>query len=124
MKILLDTNFLVYCAENKIDYEEQINEIINEKHELFIPELVLNELKLIALKSEKYSDKEAAKLAIKLINYNKINIIKLRGKNADEAIIDACKKSNEFMAATLDLELRKKLIKSIVILSKKKLGIR
>lgn len=44
MKIILDTNFLIYCAKNKFDYVEEIGNLINEGFELVVPMQVVNEL--------------------------------------------------------------------------------
>ena len=33
MKIILDTNFLIYCAKEKLDYVEAIGDLINESSE-------------------------------------------------------------------------------------------
>jgi len=42
IKIILDTNFLVYCAENKIDYKEGIENLVNEGIELVVPFQVID----------------------------------------------------------------------------------
>lgn len=42
MKIILDTNFLVYCAKNKLDYKEEIGNLIKEGFELVVPEQVVD----------------------------------------------------------------------------------
>ena len=37
MKIILDTNFLIYCAKNKLDYIEKITDLLKEDYELVVP---------------------------------------------------------------------------------------
>ena len=46
MKIILDTNFLIYCAKEKLDYVEAIHDLLNEDYELVVPEQVIDELKI------------------------------------------------------------------------------
>ena len=67
MKIILDTNFLIYSAKHKMDYMEEISNLINEGFELVVPKQVINELKM--LKDDKWKkvsgkDKTAADLAV------------------------------------------------------------
>jgi rRNA-processing protein FCF1 len=107
-KIALDTNFLVYCAENKIDYKESIDEIMNEGYELIVPQQVLVELEQISKESKKYSDKQAAQLSLKILKANKIPIINVLSRYADDALIKLAKREGAIIA-TIDLELRKKL---------------
>ena len=121
IKVILDTNFLVYCAEQKIDYKELIEELINEGHELVVPEQVMGELKEMSEKSEKLSDRTAAKLALKLLEHNKVSVAKAEGKYADEAVISLGKGN---IVATHDVALKKRLRNSrrIIITGNKKLA--
>ena len=107
VQVILDTNFLVYCAENKVDYAAGIMEIMNEGYELVVPKQIISELKEISEKSKKLSDRSAAWLALKLLEHNKVKIIEVRGSYADEAIINLVRMGS--VVATVDLELRKKL---------------
>ncbi len=116
MKVLLDTNFLVYCAKQKIDYFEKISKIINPKPEIVILSSVSNELKSLTEKSKKTKDKESAKLALKIlekrIKEKKIKTMKTEkksDKNADDAILNLAKNQNNVIVATADRELKKKL---------------
>jgi rRNA-processing protein FCF1 len=122
IKVILDTNFLIYCAENKIDYVHEITQLMDEGHELVVPQQVENELNELYKKGEKFSDRQAAWLALKLIKANNVQIIRVPGRYADEAIINLMRVGN--IVATLDLELRKRLRNSrvIVIQGKKKLA--
>lgn len=122
IKVILDTNFLVYCAENKIDYVWEIMQLMNEGYELIIPRQVEDELNELYKKNEKFSDRQAAWLAMKLIKANNIKIIFAPGKDADQAIINLVRIGS--IVATLDLELRRKLKNSrvIVVQGKKKLA--
>ncbi len=118
MKIILDANFLVYCAKQKLDYKERINEIINTGYGLVVPEQVILELNSLREKAEKAKDKQAAKLALQLLKVNKVKILKIPGKNADDAILNISKGN---IIATLDRALRFKAERVITVSSEKKL---
>jgi len=121
-QVILDTNFLVYCAENKIDYVHEIMMLMNEGHELVVPSSVIKELEEIYKTGEKLSDRSAAFLAIKILQSNNIRVLPSREKYADGDILNQVRLGS--IVATLDLELRKKLRNSrvIVIQGKKKLA--
>lgn len=118
MKIILDTNFLIYCAKQKIDYKEDIRVLVTGKYDLVTMESVIRELEKVSKKSKKYADKEAALLALKILKHNKIKVLESKGGYADKAIISA---SKDAIVATLDLGLIKYLEKAIIIRGKKKL---
>jgi len=108
MKIILDTNFLIYCAENKIDYKSEIDRLVKEGHNLIVPMQVIEELKELSEKAHKFSDKSASKLALKLLEVNEVNVISAIGNYADKAILDLVKKEGGIVA-TIDDVLRKKV---------------
>lgn len=120
-KIILDTNFLVYCAKQKIDYKEEIRILIPGKYELVTLDLVVEELEKIKAKAKKYADKQAANLALQLLKINEVKILKGDGEYADKAIINM---SRDNIIATLDLELTNYLERSIIIRSKRKLQLK
>lgn len=118
MQIILDTNFLIYCAKNKLDYVEEIKDLVNEKFELVVPSQVieeLNKLKEDKLKKLSGKDRNAADLALKLITHNKIKIIKTNEKTVDDAITNLVNLNRDNIVCTLDRELRKKLRRVILI---------
>jgi rRNA-processing protein FCF1 len=103
MKILLDTNFLLYCAKQKIDYSEAGGE-------LFVMSTVIDELTKLQKAARKQEDKESAGLAIKIlekfIESGRVKKIKTSGK-ADNLIVHS---AGDFDAvATMDRELKDKL---------------
>ena len=53
VKIILDTNFLVYSAKQKIDYLREIFNLISEKKEIIVLSSVVSELENLATKSRK-----------------------------------------------------------------------
>ena|SRR3989344_2131456 len=118
MKVILDTNFLIYCAKNRMDYTEEISNLLNENYELVVPLQVINELKKLKddkLKKVSWKDKSAADLALQLIEKNQIQKIKPEGKNTDEALINLSKKDKKNIVATLDREMRHILGRVILI---------
>ncbi|MDP2925734.1 MAG: PIN domain-containing protein [Nanoarchaeota archaeon] len=138
IKIILDTNFLIYCAKEKLDYTEEIEKIINESYELVVPSSVIEELKKVIFKKKpdfisklkkrnlKYKkttgkDKEAASLALELLEYNKVNAITTSGKTVDDSIINLAKENKKNIVCTLDREMRHILGRVILINKGKKL---
>ncbi len=114
MRIILDTNFLVYCAKQKINYLEVDREFV-------VLSSVIKELEKIEEKARRKKDKEAASLALQIlkknVKKNKIKIL-IRGGEADVAIIEFAKKGD--IVATMDRELKRKLRGRARILSIRK----
>lgn len=106
MKVLLDTNFLVYCAKGKIDYKEDIRRIVKGKYELAVVDSVISELENLNKKAKTYRDRQAAGLALLILKANGVSVIKTEEKSADKAILDNAKDN---IIATFDLRLRKNL---------------
>lgn len=118
MKIILDTNFLIYCAANKLDYREEIMNLINEGFSLVVPVQVVNELtKLRDDKFKKVSgkDKLAANLALQLLDTNNVERVKAIGKTVDSAIINLANEDKKNIVCTLDREMRQTLGRVILI---------
>ncbi len=124
MKVILDTNFLIYCAKEKLDYIEAIKDLLNENYELVVPEQVIKELKSLKgdkLKKVSGKDKSATDLALQLLDVNKIKKIKPVGKDVDQAIINLAKENSKNIVCTLDREMRHTLGRVILINRGKKL---
>jgi len=118
IKIILDTNFLVYCAKQKIDYTEEIANIMKSGFELVTISSVLIELEKLAKEEKKLLDRDAAKMALKILKAGVIKIISSEGNNADNEII---KLSAGNIVATLDRGLKSKVERSIIIREGKRL---
>ncbi len=101
--IILDTNFLVYVMKYRIAYEL-------ENKDLAVLLQTVRELEILSGDARKGSDKDAAKLALKLIKEWKIKIIEADG-NADDAILKTASEKGA-KVATLDKELTGRLIAS------------
>ena len=124
MKVILDTNFLIYCAKNKLDYVEEIGNLLNEDYELVLPLQVFRELELLRDdKKKKVSgkDKQAIDLALQLLDVNNVKKIKVKGKTVDEGIINLSKEDKKNIVCTLDREMRHILGRVILINRGKKL---
>ncbi|GAG28863.1 unnamed protein product, partial [marine sediment metagenome] len=124
MKVILDTNFLIYCAKEKFDYVGEIMDLLNDNYDLVVPEQVVNELK--SLKNDKFKkvsgkDKRSSDLALQLLKVNKVKIVKPVGKSVDDAIIKLSKENSKNIVATLDREMRHTLGRVILINKGRKL---
>lgn len=99
MKIVLDTNFLIYTVS--FGLLQQL-----EKHgiELIVPSAVIDELERLSEKEKKARDKDAAKFALYYVYKTGIKILKSTAKRADEAVMDAAKSEDAYLA-TMDEEL-------------------
>lgn len=106
-KILLDTNFLMVVYQFKVDIFSEIERICDFNYKLFVIDKTIEELKSI-IENQKGKNKDAAKLALKLIQLKKIKAIKTE-KNvyADTAIVNTATK--EFIVATQDKGLKRRL---------------
>ena len=121
-KILLDTNFLLIPHQFRVDIFTQIDKISTFKYKLFILDRTLEELKKI-VSEQKGKDKDAARIALKLIAIKNVGIIKTKSdKNTDDIILDKALK-DDFIVATQDKDLKRRLINqdiSVIILRQKK----
>ena len=125
MDIILDTNFIISCVREKIDFLD-----ILEFGKPVIPELVIEELEKLELE-ERGKDREIVKLAMKILNKRKseFRLIKLEKKFVDAGIkvlVDkSFKEGNIIGVATLDRGLKSSISEKARIfslISRKKLG--
>jgi len=103
MELILDTNSLIYAAKYKVD----IIEAIRHKFGLvgvFVPNLVIDELRNLAKTAEKKSDKDAAWLAYQIVRQKKIQPLKLQGPTDDAIAVYASQHNAAVL--TNDLQLR------------------
>ena len=122
-KILLDTNFLLIPYRFKVDIFTQIDKISTFKYGLFVLDKTVEELKNI-IEKQRGKDRDAAKIALKLIELKNIGIIKTNGDGkTDDAILNMASKEG-FVVATQDKDLKRRLINhgvSIIVLKQKKI---
>ena len=105
MKVIIDTNALVYAAENKLDLFALLKGYV-----IIIPNLVIEELQSLSRKARKASDRKAAFLALKLLEYASFKTVELSGP-VDKAIADYAQKESAAVL-TADLALKKALAKA------------
>lgn len=112
---LLDTNFILTCIKQKIDFFDEIK-FMGLK--ILIPQQVIRELNGLEIQSAKFSLKLLEK------NKNEFEEIDIGKGHVDKKILWYAKNNPDIIVATLDKELKEKLKnKKIVILGKKKLEI-
>jgi len=124
IKVILDTNFLIYCARNKLDYIEEIDELLSEGHEIVVPLQVVSELEKLRddkLKKVSGADKQAAGLALQILDANMIKKINIPGSTVDNALIKLAGENKKNIVATLDRGMRIELPRVILINRFKKL---
>ncbi|HKZ49919.1 MAG TPA: DNA-binding protein [Candidatus Nanoarchaeia archaeon] len=116
MKVIIDTNALVYAAENKINIFDLLR-----GREIIIPDNVIAELKLITKSAKKAGDKKAAFIALKLLELSSFKSLELFGRT-DNAIEEYAKENNvAVLTADKKLKgiLRKAKVKVLHIRQKK-----
>ena len=122
MKILLDTNFILACAKQKIDFESLAEDLLDEPVEWIVPQEVLNELGNIKdSPSQKGSDKDAAKFSFELLQTLNPAIVELGGKNPniDIRIVNYIL-DKPIILATLDKGLKERVENQILTIRGKK----
>lgn len=114
MEILLDTNFVIMCVKQKIDFFSVADEMINEKIKWIVPFEVLEEIKLISTRrGEKTVDKDAAKLSLEVLKLVSTEIINVKNRNVDQGIINYIK-GKDIVLATMDRGLKSKVKNNIL----------
>lgn len=117
-QILLDTNFILSCVKQKIDFFENLN---LKGLQILIPKQVIEELKKISESKKKMHFKEDAKLALKILNANKFKKIDIKEKYVDKGIIKYAKDKPEIIIATLDKEIQDQTKNQKIIIKQKKM---
>lgn len=123
MQILLDTNFMLTCVKQKIDFVTELEYMGFSK--FIIPKQVVLELKkLVTDKKTKIIDRESAEMTLDIIkNCKATKRVDLKEDITDKGIIDYANKKGTAVA-TLDGEIKeniKKKVKIVAIKRKKKL---
>ena len=118
-QVILDTNFILTCVKQKIDFFREIPE---RGWEILIPIQVIEEIKRVANSTKKMKFRDDAKLAQVILEKNSFQEIDIKGKYADKGIIKYAEQHPQLIVATLDKEIKNKLNNSkLVIRGKKKL---
>ncbi len=120
-KVLLDTNFILTCIRNKVDFFEEIQLL---GITIIIPEQVIKEIERISTSQKKLRFREEAKIALNMLKKSPFKKISLENKNVDNGIAKLAKKDKSIIIATLDKELQGKFPnQKLIIRQKKKLEV-
>lgn len=109
--VILDTNFLMIPGEKGVDIFSEIENIVNEPHEICVIDKSVEELQKIVEKTGKKKEGFNAKLAIILLKQKNLKILSSSSEEyADIAILrHAEKHPDSVIVATQDKNLRDKL---------------
>ena len=107
-RVVLDTNFLLLPAKQRIDIFEEMRRIIEGTYELTVASGTQAELARIAERQD--ADGKAAAVALQLLKEKKVRTLKSRKlfKEVDDFLI-ALAQEQGVIVATMDRELQKKL---------------
>ena len=109
-KVILDTNFIMTCVKQRIDF---FNDLELMGLEIIIPKQVVREL-----------ERKKAELALKVIKAHKFKNVDLKFNYVDKGLINYGKKYPGAIIATLDADIKKKVLNTkIIIRGKKKLEV-
>jgi rRNA-processing protein FCF1 len=85
MEAILDTNFIISCIRNKIDFISQLEE---EGFKVILPREVMRELKDIKNRAgESHYDRSSIELALQMFEKSKIRKMALGNNKVDEMLI-------------------------------------
>ena len=119
-QVLIDSNFILTCLKQKIDFFEDLSFI---GFELLIPKQVIEEISKIAMdkgKRKKLRHRDDAKLALKLIEKSKMKKIDIGKGYVDKQIKKYALKNPKVLIATLDKELANSLPNQKITIREKK----
>src|SRR3989344_4165170 len=102
---ILDTNFMITCTKQKIDFFKYFYE---EGYSVIIPNIVITELEKIATIGGS-NNSTLASLSIRIMGKNNFKIINIKGKTVDKAIINYANNNQSITIATLDREMQRKV---------------
>ena len=120
-QILLDTNFIITCIKQKIDFFENLKLM---GAQVLIPKQVISEIDMIANSTKKLHFREDAKLSLVLLKQNSFKKIDLGLQDVDKGIKRFANQNPKVIVATLDKELKDNIQNpKLVIRQKKKLEI-
>ncbi|MFH1608324.1 MAG: PIN domain-containing protein [archaeon] len=112
-QVILDTNFILTCIKQKIDFFEQIP---SRGIQIIIPKQVINEIRNLKNPNTEFS--------LKLLEKNKFKKIDIGKGHVDKRIILYANKHPNTIIATLDKEIKNKVKNNkLVIRGKKKLEV-
>jgi rRNA-processing protein FCF1 len=126
MEILLDTNFIITCAKQGIDFNSFVNGITSEEVKWIVPKEVLSELRgLRSGNKVRKKELEAIDVGIKIIQKMNVKVLRISDKDTDvDTKIVNYIKDKPIVLATLDKLLKTRVKNRILtVRGKKKLEI-
>jgi rRNA-processing protein FCF1 len=117
---VLDTNFVLSCIRKKIDF---FNDIEMMGLKVIIPIQVLDEVRRLSM-TAKGKFKDDARLGLKLLEQNEFKRVDLYIKNVDNGIVKLAERNKEYIVATLDKEMQRRIKnRKLIIRGEKELEI-
>lgn len=120
--VILDTSAILSFFEFSVDWEKELFRLL-DGYKIMIPYMVINELTVL---SQQTASQRKQKAAAALRFAKRYETIETVAGNADDAVIEAARKTNG-MVATNDTDLRKRLkhesIPVIFLRGKKRLAL-
>jgi len=114
MEVLLDTNFILTCVKQKLDFVSLANDLILDEIEWVVPYEVLDELSDLSTRIGMTTrDKESARVGISLLESLHPKKIRVGNKNVDDGIVNYTK-NKKIILATLDKGLRSRITNKIL----------
>ncbi len=118
-KIVLDTNFILTCVGNKLDFFE---ELLMKGHAVLIPKEVVEEIKRLRDSSKAMKFREQADFALKLLEVNDYEEISAPGRYVDVGLKKYLDEHPKVILGTMDKDLKKSVKnRKMVVRNKKKL---
>ncbi len=108
MKIVIDTNTIIYAVKRKIDLKEAVRKLTLPNPQIIIPDSVINELENLKEKAKRGSDKTAANLALQIIKHSKFKIEEF-GEGHTDYLIANWAQTNKAAVITSDAAFSLKL---------------
>ncbi len=103
--ILIDTNFLVECAKNRVDIHSELTRILDFGFEVAILDRTMEELDTIIARGKK--EGQQAKLAKTILMTKKVTILPTAGGHTDNLLLEKADENN--IIATMDKALKRRL---------------
>jgi rRNA-processing protein FCF1 len=118
-RALLDTSFILSCVREKVDFFDRLESM---GYGIVVPTNVLKELQRLVDSTKSMKLRNEAELALKILKTEKYESLEASGKYVDSAIVNYLKENKDYVLATVDKELKKKIKnQKIVLRAKKKL---
>lgn len=121
MKILLDTNFIISCAKQKIDFDAIMNGQTTEEVKWIVPEEVLGELRGLKIGGKiKIKERNAVTIGIEIITKLGVEVVKLSNtaNDVDTKIVNYLR-DKDIILATLDKKLKQRVKNKILTIRNK-----